>query len=208
MNEDKTAEVKKEGKGMAKWLMVVIAIVVIAIIAVGAWMLTRGDESSTSDEVETSDTAAFTPKHADWQKFTSSKYKFDIYYPADYTVAESAVGTLTFSKAGAVMVDMYVTVASTSGDPVAAAIAPYMDDARGYMTSAAEVDTTVADGIETTMVTGTLGAKMGITSQVGKKGTAAMFVKNGNLFTFDSFYNNVVADFTIYEDMLKDLRFN
>lgn len=207
MNEDKKVEAGKEGKGMAKWLMIVIAVVVIAVIAVVAWWFTKGDDSLTSDSGSTQ-TVAFTPKHADWQKFTSSKYKFDIYYPADYTVAESAVGTLTFSKAGAVMVDMYVTVASTSGDPVAAAIAPYMDDARGYMTGAAEVDTTVANGIETTMVTGTLGAKAGITPQVGKKGTAAIFLKNGNLFTFDSFYNNVVADFTIYEDMLKDLRFN
>lgn len=202
MEQEKGKEV---AKGSSSWLWIVIVIIVI-LVGLGIWFFTRED-SSTTTTTETK-TTSVAPKHADWQKFTSSKYGFTMYYPADYTLAESAVGTVTLSKAGSVMVDLYVTVASTSGDPVAAAIAPYMDNARGYMTSASEVDTTVTkDAIEATMVTGTLGAKAGITPQVGKKGSTIFFVKNGNLFALDSFYNNNTADFQIFEDILADLKF-
>lgn len=202
MEQDKE---KEATKGTSAWLWIVIVAIVI-LVGLGIWFFTRED-SSTTITTETK-TTSVAPKHADWQKFTSSKYGFTMYYPADYILAESAVGTVTLSKGANVMVDLYVTVASTSGDPVAAAIAPYMDDTRGYMTGAAEVDTTVTkDAIEATMVTGTLGAKAGITSQAGKKGSTIFFVKNGNLFALDSFYNNNTADFQIFEDILADLRF-
>lgn len=209
--EEKVAEVKpekkKETKGSPKWLYAVIVIVVVVVIA-GAWWMTREEE--TTDSVSTEDvtqTASKAPKHADWQKFTSSKYGFTMYYPTDYTLAESAVGTITLSKGSAVMVDLYVTVAGTSGDQVAKAVAPYMDDTRGYMTGASEVDTTIAGDIEATMVTGTLGAKAGITPQTGKKGSTIFFVRDGNLFALDSFYNDNVADFQIFEDILADMSF-
>jgi len=204
---DQEKEVKDVKKGSLTWLWVLIVIVIVAGIAV--WYFTRGDKSDSGSATTNSNTAAVVaPKHTDWQKFTSGKYGFTMYYPADYTLAESAVGTLTLSKGAAVMVDLYVTIASASQDPVPYALAPYMDDARGYMTGAAEVDTTATkDKIEATMVTGTLGAKAGITPQVGKKGSTIFFQKGEYVYVLDSFYNNNTADFQIFEDIIADIRF-
>lgn len=204
MNEEKA----EAGKGLPKGLLVVLSIVVIVAIAVGGWWMTRGKaDTKTTENTETKTEApAKVLKHPDWQKFTSAKYGFTMYYPQDYTLAESAVGTIILSKGSTEMIDLYVTVASTSGDPVASAIAPYMDDARGYMTGASEVDTTAA-GTEATMVTGILGSRVGINPHVGIKGSTIFFVKNGNLFALDSFYNNNVEDFQIFEDILADMSF-
>jgi len=202
MEQDKE---KVGAKGTSAWLWIVIVVIVV-LVGLGIWFFTKED-SSTTTTTETK-TTSVAPKHADWQKFTSSKYGFTMYYPADYTLAESAVGTVTLSKGGAVMVDLYVTVKSASQDPVPYALAPYMDNARGYMTDASEVDTTVTtDAIKATMVTGTLGANAGITPQVGKKGSTIFFEKGEYVYVIDSFYNNNTADFQIFEDILADLRF-
>lgn len=202
--ESKVEKKVEESSSKVTWI-IAVAIIIVAGIAVWSFA-NKGDVDSTS-KTDTEETST-APKHADWQKFTSSKYGFTMYYPADYTLAESAVGTVTLSQGSNVMVDLYVTVASTSGDPVASAVAPYMDDARGYMTGAAEVDTTVTvDKIEATMVTGMLGSKAGITPQVGKKGSTIFFVKDSNLFALDSYYNDNTTDFQIFEDILADIRF-
>lgn len=193
-------------KGSKSWLWIIIVVLVL-VVALAVWYFTKNkNDESTTTSTETPETTEKAPKHADWQKFTSAKYGFTMYYPAEYTLAESAVGSLVLSKGSTEMVDLYVTVASTSGDPVATAIAPYMDDTRGYMTGGAEVDTTAA-GQQATMVTGYLGAKAGINPHTGIKGSTIFFVKNGNLFALDSFYNNNVADFQIFEDILADMRF-
>lgn len=204
MNEEKVPGAKKEEKG-PKWLLIIIGVIVVVAI-VAAWQMTREKTSSTTVEETKTVATVKEPKHADWQKFTSSKYGFTMYYPTEYTLAESAVGTVILSKGSTEMVDLYVTVASTSGDPVASAIAPYMDDTKGYMTSAAEVDTTAA-GIEATMVNGIMGPKAAINPHTGIKGGTIFFVKNGNLFALDSFYNDNVEDFQIFEDILADIRF-
>ena len=204
MNEENEKK-SPEAKGGSKVLWIVIGLVVI-IAAAATWWFTKKDTKTTEDTAKTEQTTEKAPKHADWQKFTSSKYKFTMYYPADYTLTESPVGNVSLSKGSTVMVDLYVTVASTSGNEVTQSVAWYMDSTKGYMTGAAEVDTTVA-GEKATMVTGILGSKAGIVPQAGKKGSTVFFVKNGNRFALDSFYNDNVADFQIFEDILADLRF-
>lgn len=207
MNEENEKEsTAKEAKGGSKVLWIVIGLVIIIAVGAAWWFTKKDDGTATTDTTKTDQVATKAPKHADWQKFTSSKYKFTMYYPTDYTLAESAVGNVTLSKGGTVMVDLYVTTASTSGNEVAQSVSWYMDDTKGYMTGAAEVDTEVA-GEKATMVTGTLGQKAGIVPQVGKKGSTVFFVKNGLRFALDSFYNDNVADFQIFEDILGDLRF-
>jgi hypothetical protein len=207
LNEENSSGTKNKGKGMPKWALVIIGLVVIAAI-IAAWAFTRKDSDTSTSSSNTSTTTATVkaPKHADWKSFTSSKYGFTMYYPTDYTLVESAVGSVVLSKGSTEMVDLYVTVASTSEDSVAKNIAAYMDDSRGYMTDASEVDTTAA-GIEATMVTGMMGKSAGINPHVGVKGSSIFFVKNGNLFALDSYYNNNTADFQIFRDILDDMRF-
>lgn len=202
-------EEKKFEKSSPKVLWIVVTVIVIAAIALVAWFFTRAtdsEESTTSTETE--QVTAKAPKHADWQSYTSAKYGFTMYYPQDYTLAESAVGTVILSKGSTEMVDLYVSVASSSEDSVKKEIAAYMDDTRGYMTGASEVDTTATTGaIEATMVTGIFGSKAAINPHTGTKGSSIFFVKNGNLFALDSFYNDNTEDFFIFEDIVKDIRF-
>lgn len=206
MPEDKEVQVEKKGSKAWLWILIV-AIVVIAGLAV--WFFTKSDSSDTA-KTGTEETVAFSPKHADWQLFTSENYKIKLYHPANYTVTESAVGNLYVKEGAVEKADLYISSAEGSSDKTAlmkSQVATFMSATGGYMTGGSEVDTTAA-GVDATMVTGTLGKNAGLSmTHTGEKGSAVTFIMNDYLVTVDGYWNGSTADFAIYEDMIKDIRF-
>lgn len=205
MEQEKEAKIEKKGSKLWLWVVIVLT---IAIAGLAVWYFTKSDSSDTASS--STETATFTPKHADWQLFTSSKYKIKLYHPSDYTVTESAVGNLTISKGSVEMADLYITSAAGSSDKNAlmkSNVASFMSATAGNMTGGSEVDTTAA-GVDATMVSGTFGAKAGLSmTHAGEKGSAVTFIMNDYLVTIDGYWNGSTADYAIWEDMIKDIRF-
>lgn len=195
--------------GFPKSLIAIIGLIfVLAVVAAGCSTANDTEKKTeSSPSTKTTTTKAVTLKQPDWQTFKSKKYGFTMNYPKDYVLEESAVGTIILTKNSIEMVDLYVSVAGSSGDAVKKEVATYMDSAREYMTGASEVDTTIASNINATMVTGVFGKNAAIHPHTGTKGSTTFFVKDGNLFMIDSFYNDNTTDFQIYRDILDDLRF-
>lgn len=204
MDQEKGTETKK---GSLTWLWAVIVIVIL--VAVGVWYFTKSDDTTTT---ETTDTAVTTttkaPKHADWTLYTSAKYGFKLYYPATYTVAEGATGTIKLNKGTTEMVDLYVYNAEgDSGGMMKSQTALFTDDTKGYMTGGVEAATTVA-GETATIITGTFGKNAGISqTHTGVKGSTVAFIKNDNQYVLDSYDNADATAITIFQDILADISF-
>jgi len=204
MDQEKVTEVKKGSPKMI-WAIVVIVI----LVAVGVWYFTKSDDSATTETTDTATTTTVkTPTHADWQKFTSAKYKFTLYYPTDYTLAESAVGTLKLTKGAVEMMDLYVYAAN--GDMpgmMRSQSALFTDDTKGYMTGGAETSLTVA-GESAKKATGTFGKNAGVSqTHAGVKGSSVYFTRDDKQFIFNSYDAADATAIANFNDMMTDLSF-
>lgn len=203
MDQDKATE---EKKGSLSWLWAVIVIVILVVV--GVWYFTKSDDSSTTENEGTTATTEKAPIHADWQKFTSAKYKFTLYYPTDYTLTESAVGTLKLTKGGVEMVDLYVYAAN--GDMpgmMKSQSALFTDDTKGYMTGGVETSLTVA-GESAKKATGTFGKNAGVSqTHSGVKGSSVYFTRDDKLFIFNSYDATDATAISNFNDMMTDLSF-
>lgn len=205
MDQEKGTE---EKKGSLTWLWAVIVIVILA--AVGSWYFFIRNNDTTTDTSDTAATTATTkaPTHADWQKFTSAKYKFTLYYPTDYTLAEGATGTIKLTKGTVEMADLYVYAAN--GDMpgmMRSQTALFTDDTKGYMTGGVETSLTVA-GESAKKATGTFGKNAGISqTHAGVKGSSVYFTKDDKLFIFDSYDASDATSISNFNDMMTDLSF-
>lgn len=203
--KEKTGDSTK--KGSLTWLRVVIVIVILGGVA--AWYFTVGNDKDSKTEESATATTVKAPKHADWTKFTSAKYKFTLYYPPTYTLEESAVGTIKLKQGTTEMIDMYVL--ACNGDEAGmmkSSAALYTDATKNYMAGGGtEASTTVA-GTSGKQFTGTFAKNAG-TSQThaGVSGSTVIFTRDDKLFTFDSYDNGDAAAKTIFDDVLYDLSF-
>jgi len=201
MEDEKKVKVEKRSAKI--WIWGVIVLIILAS-ASAIWFFTKKDSAEKTEE-----TVVVEPKHSDWTLFTSNKYKFKLYHPSNYLLAESATGTLTLSDGAAQMIDMYVFDASDgSGDKmVKSQVALFTDETKGYMTGGVETTITAA-GNSAKMITGTFGKNAGISQKhAGTKGSAVVFTRNNLMFIFDSYDNADFATNQIFLDILADMSF-
>ena len=148
------------------------------------------------------------PKHADWSVYTSDKYGFKFYYPADYTATTGNTGTVKLTKGGVEMVDLYVYAAN--GDEagmVKSQTALFTNDAKGYMTGGTAGATTIA-GVSGTLINGVFGKNAGVSqTHEGTAGATVFFPKNDKLFILDSYDKADPAAMQIFDDIVLDFRF-
>lgn len=204
MDQEVKAQPEKKG-GSKGWVWIVVVLLVILIGGAAYWYFTKGSNDSNS---ETATVEPFTPKHSDWQKYESSKYKFTLYHPGVYTVQTGNTGTLKFIKDGVEMADLYVYSASGEGDrAVTAQVALFTDASKGYMTGGVE-SSTIAAEVNAKQVTGTFGKNAGISqTHAGIKGKVVIFVKDSNLYVIDSYDNGDTTAISYFDDIVSDMRF-
>ena len=205
MDQEKDTLAKKSSP---KWLWILVVLIIL-VIAFVVWFVTRDKKSDEESATTNKNETVVTAKHAsDWQLFTSKKYGFKMYYPKDYTLTESATGTIKLNKAAVEMVDMYVY--SANGDEsgmLKSQSALYTDDTKGYMTGGVETTLTVA-GESAKKATGTFGKNAGVSqTHAGVKGSSVYFTRDDKLFIYSSYDNGDTAAITIFNDIMADLSF-
>jgi hypothetical protein len=202
MEEEKKVE-KKDSK---VWYFVITIIVVLAIVGAVIWYFSKKTDDTTTDSTATEKVTVTIPDG--WKGFTSSKYHFSLSYPSDYTLAESAVGTLKFTKGGTEMIDMYVYAAN--GDEagmMSSTEALYSDDTKGYMIMDSIVQGKVA-GFTAKTINGKFGKNAGVSqTHEGITGSAAMFTTDNKLFIFDSYDNGDTVATKNFTDFLGTISF-
>jgi len=175
-------EEAKQGSKAWIWILIV-ALIIIAGVAV--WFFTKNDGSTASTETKTE---VVIPDG--WKGFTSSKYGFSLSYPSDYTIEESAVGTLKLTKGSVEMIDLYVYAAN--GDEagmMTSQEALYTDDAKGYMIMDEVIQGKVGS-VTSKTVNGKFGKNAGVSqTHEGVTGSTTFFANDDKLFIFDSYDN-------------------
>jgi len=196
-------EEEKVKKRKPVWIWVLIIVVIVAALA--TWFLTR-EKNDTTDTSQT-DQAVVTPPEG-WQKYSSSKYKFSLYHPADYIVTEGATGTIKLTKGSAELIDLYVYAAN--GDPegmMTSQEALYTDDAKGYMVADEAIQIKVANQ-NARIVNGKFGKNAGISqTHEGVTGSAIFFAKNDNFFVIDSYDRGDQAAKKNFDDLIATVDF-
>lgn len=203
MAEEEKVVAKKEEKKSLTWLWILIAVVIIAGVLVLVFSKDKEEVTPTTTKTEE------VSKHPDWSEYTAKKYGFTINHPAEYTVSESAVGNLIFSKAGAEIVDLYVV--SASGSDKAAAMKSqedlFMSETMGLMVGDEAIQIQTA-GLSATQVNGVFGKNGGINlSHEGVAGSAIFFIQNEMMFVFDSYDGGDKATRDIFTDMVDTVKF-
>ena len=200
---------EEEKKRSSVWTWVAVVAVIVVLAAVSIWYFTKDTEEELTDttaEQQEEESAVVIPDG--WLAFTSAKYGFSLSYPAEYTIAESAVGTLKFTQNGTEMIDMYVYDAN--GDEEGMMIAQeklYTDDTKGYMIMESVIQSKVA-GATAKSVYGQFGKSAGVSqTHEGTKGIVTFFPKNNAIFIFDSYDNGKEAAVKNFTDLLGTISF-
>lgn len=195
-------EKAKKGTPILIWVLIV-ALIIIAGFAI--WYFTKGSGDSTATTEETQEVVT-TPDG--WQTFNSIKYGFTVSYPADYTLAEGATGTIKMSKDSVEMVDLYVYAANGSGDSMMASQeALFTDDSKGYMIADEVVQMTAA-GEPGRIANGVFGKNAGVSqTHDGVTGSAVFFIKDDNQFTIDSYDKGDATAKENFQTILSTLEF-
>lgn len=198
------AEEKKEG--LSLWIKIVIALVVVAAIF-GVWKLTSSKDEANDKTTETAATAKSEVVIPDgWKGFTSSKYRFSLSYPADYTITEGSAGTFKMTKGSDEMIDFYAYAAN--GDEagmMTSQEALYTDDEKGYMIMDSVVQSKIG-GITAKTVYGKFGKNAGVSqTHEGVTGSATFLATDDKLYIFDSYDNGDEIAKKNFEDFLKTI---
>lgn len=181
------------------WIIAIIIIIVLGGLAV--WFFTKakpGTATSTSSK-----STVYTPKHADWTVYKSSKFNYNLSHPTDYVLAETGDKSINLTKGDKIMVELYFSSGASDG-----AVAMYTEDAKGYMTGGKAESVTIA-GTTGKKVMGTFG-KFGGNRMVfeGTKGSTTIFEQGQYTFFLNSYDNADAAALDIYNDIAADLVFN
>lgn len=195
---------EKSKKGSSKLLWIII-VIVVALLALGVWYFTKGKKVSTST---TSSKQAAVTAPAGWQKFTSSKYGYTLYYPAEYKAVEESSNALKLFKGDTPMMDMYSTSVTEPESDIKASAALYTDASKGYMTGGVEAPVTIA-GQSGKKASGTFGKNAGAQIQIhdGIKGSYAVFAKGDRLWNIHSFDNGDATAQKNFSEILETLSF-
>ena len=195
---------EKRKKGSSALLWIVVAIVVV-LIALSAWYFTKGKDGSAST---TSSKQAAVTAPAGWQKFTSSKYGYTLYYPAEYRAVEETSNALKLFKGDTPIMDMYSTAVTEAESDIKASVALYTDASKGYMTGGTEAPMNIA-GQSGKKASGTFGKNAGAQIQIhdGIKGSYAVFAKGDRLWNIHSFDNGDATAQKNFSEILETLSF-
>lgn len=200
---------EEEKKKSSVWTWVAVVAVIVVLAAVSIWYFTKDTEEESTDtatEQQDEESAVVIPDG--WLGFTSAKYGFSLSYPSEYTIAESAVGTLKFTQNGTEMIDMYVFAANGDEEGMMTSQENlYTDDTKGYMIMDSVVQSKVA-GVTAKSIYGSFGKNAGVSqTHEGARGIATFFAKNDKLFIFDSYDNGDETAVKNFTDFLGTISF-
>lgn len=190
---------EQQGSANSK-IIWIIAIIIIVLIAGGAWYFLKGKNSAGTTK---NNTKVFSPKHADWTVYKSTKFGYSLSYPTDYVLAETGDKSINLSKGDKIVVELYF---ANSG-PIDSSVALYTDDAKGYMSGGKAESVTVA-GTTGKKVSGIFGKWGGNRQKFeGMSGSSTIFNQGNWTFYLNSYDNGDATLAQNFTDIAADLTF-
>lgn len=179
--------------------MVWIVLIIILILGgLAFWFFTKDKTETVTSQKST----IYTPKHADWTVYKSTKFNYNLSHPNDYVLAETGDKSINLTKGDKIKVEMYYSSAGTDG-----AVALYTDAAKGYMTDGKAESVTIA-GTTGQKVSGTFG-KFGGNRMVfeGIKGSTTIYTVGEWTFFLNSYDDGDAEALSIFNDIAADIQF-
>lgn len=191
---------QQTGAANSKIVWIIAAIIIVVLAGLGIWYATKGKTGTSTTSTKST---VYTPKHADWAVYKSSKFNYNLSHPTDYVLAETGDKSINLTQGDKIKVELYF---ANSG-PIDSAVALYTDDSKGYMTGGKAESVTIA-GTTGKKVTGTFGKWGGNRQKFeGIKGSTTIFNQGNWTFYLNSYDNGEAAALGIFNDIAADLVF-